>query len=87
MGNCGQVKKQPPYRKTWKDKIDPDFDSIIKTYVQLLKNIEQLPKGYTGLIEESGKSGLNDTWWDSTDPEDKPPDNIKHDEKIAKVII
>lgn len=44
--------RQTLHSKSWQDKIDPGFDSMIKTYVEFLDDCEQLPKGYLSLIEK-----------------------------------
>ena len=52
-------------RKSWKDKIDPAFDSMITSYVKLLDGCEELPKGYLSLNDISEPLGLEEPWWKS----------------------
>lgn len=45
--------------KTWKDKIDPAFDGVIKTYVGVLENCEQMPIGDISVAEKTFKAMMD----------------------------
>ena len=58
-------------KKTWQDKIDPAFDSMIKTYVGFLENYEEMPNGGISLTEAFKKAVLNSPGWHSVYVEDR----------------
>lgn len=63
---------------SWKFKIDPGFDSMIKIYVKdLLEPLEKLPKGGRLILnDELSELVLNSAGWHSSYIEDKPKDEV-----------
>lgn len=63
---------------SWKSKIDPAFNSMIKTYVkELLEPFGKLPKGgRLTLNDELSELVLNSSGWHSSYIEDKPKDEV-----------
>lgn len=64
------------HKNRWKDKIDPAFDSMIKTYVEFLENCEKVPISDISLEEVLNKAVLNNPIWHSAYVEDRPPDEV-----------
>ncbi len=62
--------------KTWKEKIDPAFDNMIKTYVGFLENCKQMPNGSISLNGDLKKAVLNNPRWHNVYVEDRPPDEV-----------
>lgn len=67
---------QSSRRKTWKDKIDPAFDSTVKTYVGFLENCEEMPDSGISLNDELKKTVINNPGWHGAYVEDRPPDEV-----------
>ncbi len=63
-------------RKSWQNKIDPAFDSMITSYVKFLDGCEELPKGYLSLIDVFEKLDMGDPWWNSAHLNDNHPMNV-----------
>ena len=73
-------------RKSWKDKIDPAFDSMITSYVKLLDGCEELPKGYLSLNDISEQLDLEEPWWKSVNIKDSGQEDISQNGKTANDI-
>ena len=73
-------------RKSWQDKIDPAFDSMITSYVKLLDGCEELPKGYLSLNYVSEQLGLEEPWWKTVNIKDNGQEDVIQNGKTADDI-
>lgn len=73
-------------RKSWQDKIDPAFDSMITSYVKLLDGCEELPDGYLSLNDVSEKLDLEEPWWKTVNIKDNGQEDVSQDGKAANDI-
>lgn len=80
------INRQTPHRKTWKQKIDPAFDSMIKTYVGFLENFEQMPNEDISSDEELKNVVLNNPDWDGIYSEDRPQEVVIQFVKNSEAI-
>lgn len=68
------------HSKSWQDKIDPAFDSIIKSYMAFLDDCERLPDGYQSFIHLYEDLDLGDQWWSSENIKESRQENISQNE-------
>ena len=73
-------------RKSWKDKIDPAFDSMIASYVKLLDGCEELPDGYLSLVDISEKLDFEEPWWKTVNIKDEGQEDVIQNGKTADDI-
>ena len=73
-------------RKSWQDKIDPVFDSMITSYVKLLDGCEELPKGYLSLNDLSEQLDLEEPWWKTVNIKDNGQDDVSQNGETADDI-